>query len=191
MLENLAKFHTLDIEYNGLGPFTAVSSDRAGIAVTLATNTLSGDVGLYIVYRIDKNTTKNYTLDNLRPGDRFKFTYDGPNVDSGTSIDRIEEHDHAEPAALREGLRFGFDVVDGEKRTRLSYPKGGGMILNIVNAPLDHARVWVTAGDDEEEWFWQLKDLHTGDSLELEIVETDWSDSFPTVQRKAFLSDDK
>ena len=130
MLENLAKFHTLDIEYNGLGPFTAVSSDRAGIAVTLATNTLSGDVGLYIVYRIDKNTTKNYTLDNLRPGDRFKFTYDGPNVDSGTSIDRIEEHDHAEPAALREGLRFGFDfdVVDGEKRTRLSYPKGGGMI---------------------------------------------------------------
>jgi hypothetical protein len=46
MLENLPKFHTLDIEYNGFGPFTAVSSERAGISVSLSTHTQSGVIEL-------------------------------------------------------------------------------------------------------------------------------------------------
>jgi hypothetical protein len=183
MRENLPTFHTLDIEYNGVGPFTAVSSERAGITVTLGTHTVTGELGLYINYRLDKNTTKNYALSYLRPGDRLKFTYDGANVDSGTSIDHIEEYERAESVPLAEGLRFGFDVIDGEKRRRLSYPEGGGMNLIIANVPRDHARVWVSAGNEDEEWSWQLNDLYAGDSFEIEIVETDWCDPFPTVEK--------
>jgi hypothetical protein len=183
MLENLPKFHTLDIEYNGFGPFTAVSNERAGIIITLGVHTVTGAFGLYLNYRIDKNTSKHYVLDYLQPGDRLKFTYDGPNTDSGTSIDHIEEHDRPEPIPIGDGLRFGFDVIEGERRTRLSYPEGGGMHLTIVNSPLDHARVWVSAGNDQEDWRWQLKDLYAGDSFEIEIVETDWCDTFPHVTK--------
>jgi hypothetical protein len=125
MLENLPKFHTLDIEYNGLGPFTAISDERAGISVTIGTHTLTGAMGLYINCRIDRNTTKHYVLNFLQPGDRLKFTFDGPNIDSGTSIVQIEEHDRPAPFQLTEGMRFGVDVIDGEKRSRLSYPEGG------------------------------------------------------------------
>jgi hypothetical protein len=183
MLENFPSFHTLDIEYNGIGPFTAVSSERGGITVTLVTHTLAGTLGLYINFRLDKHTTKNYALSYLRPGDRLKFTYDGPNIDSGTSIEHIEDHGRAESVPLGEGLRFGFDVIDGDKRRRLSYPEGGGMSLLMANVPLDHARVWVTAGNDDEDWSWQLNDLYAGDSFEIEIVETDWCDKFPTITR--------
>ncbi len=184
MAENFPKFHTLDIEYNGFGPFTAVSSERAGLSVTLGTHTLTGAMGLYISYRIDRNTTKHYVLNYLEPGDRLKFTYDGPNVDNGTSMDRIEEHDRPKPFQLSEDFRFGFDVIEGEKRTRLSYPEGGGLNVSIVNVPLDHARVWTSAGNDHEEWSWQHKDLYAGDSFEIEIVETDWCDPFPTLTHK-------
>jgi hypothetical protein len=58
VLENLPKFHTLDIEYSGFGPFTAVSSERAGISVTLSTHTLGGVFRLSVNYRLDRNTTK-------------------------------------------------------------------------------------------------------------------------------------
>src|SRR5688572_18732544 len=124
MIDDLPKFHTLDIEYNGFGPFTAVSTERGGLSVTLGTHAVTGAVGLYINYRIDRNTTKHYVLNYLKPGDRLKFTYDGPNVDAGTSMDRIEEHDRPAPFQLRKGFRYGFEVIEGEKRSRLSYPEG-------------------------------------------------------------------
>jgi hypothetical protein len=179
MIDNLPKFHTLDIEYNGFGPFTAVSSDRGGLAVTLGTHTLTGAIGLYITYRLDKNTSKHYVLNYLQPGDRLKFTYDGPNADGGLTMDRIEEHDRPNPYKLRDGFRLGFEVIEGEERSRLSYPEGGGLSLSLVNGPLDHARAWTVAGNDHEEWSWQHEDLYAGDSFEIEIVETDWCDAFP------------
>src|SRR5688500_15465385 len=101
MLENSPKFHTLDIEYNGLGPFTVACNERPGISVTLATDTRTEAISLYINYRIDRNTSKNYVLNNLQPGDRLKFTYDGPNIDSGTTIDQIEQYDPPAPYKLR------------------------------------------------------------------------------------------
>lgn len=73
MLDDTPKFHTLDIKYNGLGPFTAVSNERAGIVVTLGTHTLTGEMGLYINLRIDRNTTKHYVLNCLQPGDRLNL----------------------------------------------------------------------------------------------------------------------
>jgi len=179
MHNDLPKFHKLDIEYNGFGPFTAVSSERGGLSVILGTHALSGAFGLYINFRLDKNTTKHYVLNYLHPEDRLKFTYDSPYMDGANSMDRIEELDRSDPYELREGLRFGFDVVDGEKRSRLSYPEGGGLNLSLVNVPLDHARIWTSAGNDHEEWSWQHKDLHAGHSFEIEIVETDWCDQFP------------
>ena len=189
MSGDLPKFHTLDVEYNGLGPFTAVSSERGGISVTIGTHTLAGAMSLYISYRIDKNTTKHYVLNFLRPGDRLKFTYDGPSIDSGTSIDRIEDHERPNSFQLRAGLRFGFDVVQGETTWRLSHPEAGGLSLSISNVPLDHARVWTAAGNDHEEWSWQHDDLYAGDCFEIEIVETDWCDEFPKVQKKTIAPD--
>lgn len=53
-----------------------------------------------------------------------------------------------------------------------------------MNVPLDHARVWVNADNEAENWNWQLEDLYAGDSLELEIVATDWCDPFPNVTRR-------
>ncbi len=187
MREHSPKFHTLDIEYNGLGPFTAVSNSRLGISVTLATHTLSGAIALYINYRIDQNTSKHYTLSNLQPGDRLKFTYDGPNVDSGTSIDRIEDHDSPAQFKLREGFRFGFEIIDGDERWRLSYPEGGGLNMSLSNIPRDHARVGTQAGNDHEDWSWQHNDLYAGHSIEIEIVETDWCDAFPNVEKKTII----
>lgn len=187
MLENPPKFHTLDIEFNGFGPFTAISNERGGIIVTLATHAQTGAMGLYMNYRIDRNTTKHYVLNYLQPGDRLKFTYDGSNVDSGTSMDRIEAHDRPTPFQLREGLRFGFEVIEGEKRSRLSYPENGGLNLSLANVPLDHTRVWTSGGNDHEEWCWQHKDLYARDSFEIEIVETDWCDPFPNIAKKTIV----
>src|SRR6266550_896351 len=113
MTENFPTFHTLDVEYNGFGPFTAVSSERGGIHVAIGTHTMSKVVGMYINIRVDKNTTKHYALNNLQPGDRLKFTYDGANVDSGTSIDKIEEHDRSDAEhLLGDGLRYGYDLIN-------------------------------------------------------------------------------
>ena len=189
MIENLPKFHTLDIEYNGFGPFTAISSERVGISVTIGTHTLTNEMGLYINVRIDKNTTKHYVLNYLQPGDQLKFIYDGPSIDRDTSLDKIEEHDRPTPFQFREGFRLGFDVIEGKKRSRLSYPKGGGLNLSIVNVPLDHARVFTLAGNDHEDWRWQHKDLYAGDSFEIKIVETDWCDPFPNVEKKIIVSE--
>lgn len=184
----MPKFHTLDIEYNGHGPFTAVSDERGGLSVVVATHTLTGAIGLYINVRIDRTTTKHFVLNHLYPGDRLKLTYDGPNVDKGLSMDRIEEYDRQVPYKLSDGLRFGLDLIEGMERSRLSYPEGGGMNLSIVNIPLDHARVWTSAGNDHEEWSWQHRDLYAGASVEIGMVETDWCDPFPIIRKTSVIS---
>ena len=184
MTDSLPKFHTIDIEYNGLGPFTVAARDGEPISATIATYTGMAGVMLSVSYELDKNTTKHFRLKHLKPGDRLKFTYDGPNIDSGTSIDKIEQHDRPDAAfKLKDGFRIGFDVIDGEQRRRLSHPEGGGFNVMIANVPRDHARVWVSAGNDTESWSWQQNDLYPGDLFEIEIVETDWCDPFPNVQR--------
>ncbi len=51
----------------------------------------------------------------------------------------------------------------------------------LANIPRDHARCWISAGNEIEEWTWQLDDLYAGDWIEFQIVETDWCDPFPNV----------
>jgi hypothetical protein len=185
MTEYLPKFHTLDIEINGQGPFTAVSSLRGGVGLSLY-SAYDGFIHLSVRYELDKHTTKNFRLKTLTPGDRIKITYDGPNNDSGSSIEEIEKLARTEkPELLAESHRLGFDVYRKDGRSaRLSHPPGGNFQLMLANVPLDHARIWVGAGNETEEGHWQLDDLYAGESIELQIVSTDWCDPFPNVTRR-------
>src|SRR5262245_50151264 len=149
MIEGLPEFHTLDIEYNGLGPFIAASELRGGIWLNLASRIDLPVVFLSVNVKIDKNTIKNYQLHHLGSGDRLRFAYDSPPLDGGTSIDKIEEHDRAAPGmSLNKGSRLGIDVNGGGVQKRIVPPEGGGFNLMLANVPIDHARVWVTAGND-------------------------------------------
>ena len=188
MTENLPKFHTFDIEFNGFGPFTAAAS--APMSATIATYVGMQGVFFSISYELDKNTTKHYRLRHMKPGDRLKLTYDGPSVDSGTSIDKIEIHDEPSNSfTLKKGCRIGFDITVGDEKRRLSHPEGGGMSIMISNVPSDHARFAVNAGNDEENWNWQQEDLYAGDSVDIEIVETDWCDPYPKVEKIITVSE--
>lgn len=182
---HLGKFHTLDIEYNGQGPFTAVSNMRGGLSLSLL-NAHEGYLYLMVRYEVDRNTTKHFAVKTVKPGDRIKITYDGPANDEGSTIDKIEELERSGKAdELPEGQRVGFDAqMKNGKKVRLSHPEKGGFNLSLANAPLDHARIWVSAGNDNEEWSCQLEDLYGGDSIELEIVVTDWFDPFPYVTKR-------
>jgi len=182
--DQLPKFHTLDIEINGQGPFTAASPLRGGVGLNLYTG-LDGFVHLSVRFELDQHTTKHFRLKTIKPGDRIKLTYDAPNSDHGSSIEEIEKLARIEPPELPEGSRLGFDVFfrDGET-ARLSHPPDGTFNLQLFNVPLDHARIAVHSGNETEDWNWQLEDLYAGDSLELEIVATDWCDPFPNVVRR-------
>jgi len=183
--EHLAKFHTLDVEYNGEGPFTAASNIRGGLSLNLS-SAYDGFIYLNVRFEVDKNTTKHFAVKTVKPGDSIKITYDGPATDNGSTIDKIEGLELNErPEESPERQRLGFDVtLKNHKKWRLSHPENGGIRLALANVPLDHSRVWVSAGNDEEEWYWQLEDLYAGDSITLEIVATDWCDPFPNVTKK-------
>lgn len=183
--EELPKFHILDVSINGQGPFTAVSHLRGGLGVDLYTAP-HGFMHLAVRFELDPHTTKTYRLKSLKPGDRIKLTYDGPNDDSGSSIEEIEKLERDEPSPqLPERHRLGLDVTHTEGETsRLSHPPDGHLGLFLMNVPLDHARVGVNASNEDEHWNWQLDDLYAGDSIEFEIVATDWCDEFPNVTKQ-------
>ncbi len=171
---------------NGKGPFTAISQLRGGLGVNLYTGT-DGFMHLAVRFELDPHTTKTYRLKSLRPGDRIELTYDGPNDDAGSSIEKIEMLERDEPPPqLAERDRLGFDVThkDGET-SRLSHPPNGHIGLFLMNVPLDHARVGVDGSNEDEHWNWQLDDLYAVDSLKFEIVATDWCDEFPNVTKIA------
>ena len=65
----------------------------------------------------------------------------------------------------------------------MSHPPNGEFGVVIANVPLSHARVFVTADNEGESWRWQLVDLWAGNSLELDVVETDWNTPFPRIKR--------
>jgi hypothetical protein len=185
MPDQLPKFHTLDVWINDKGPFTSVSQLRGGLGVSLYT-AQDGFMHFAVRFELDPHTTKTYRLKSLKPGDRIKLTYDGPNDDYGSSIEEIETLERDEPPPqLPESHRLGLDVthIDGET-SRLSHPPDGHLGLHLMNVPLDHARIWVNASNEDENWNWQLDDLYAGDSLEFEIVATDWCDEFPHVTKQ-------
>lgn len=173
MPDQLPKFHTLDVWINGQGPFTAASQLRGGLSLTLFTPT-DGFFHLAVRFELDAHTTKTYRLKSLKPGDRLKFTYDGPNDDAGSSIEEIEKLERNEPPPqLPKGHRLGLDVLckDGETK-RLTQPPNGTLSVTLANVPQDHARIWVYAGNAEEDFDCNLDDLYAGDSIEFQIVAT-------------------
>jgi len=187
---SLPKFHTLDIEYNEHGRFTAVALEHEFLSVDLY-NSTEGFLYLAIKVFQERDPKWQYWVKTIKPGDRLRYTYDGQSTDDGRSIDKIEELNRLdETYQLPDGnLRLGLDVrfmkPDGRPETvRLSHPKDGGFKVMLANAPRDHARVWVMAGNETELWTWQLEDLYAGDWIEFEVVETDWCDPFPKVTQR-------
>ena len=126
-------------------------------------------------------TAPSGTLVALYPGDRVRFTYRVPSdlVGTAPSLESLVKAG-APPAP---GHRFGIDLRRGElPLVRLSHPPGGSFDFMLGNLPRDHARCFVLAGNSHERWRWQLVDLYDGDSLSLEIVETDWNTTFPHIE---------
>lgn len=179
MPDQLPKFHTLDVWINGQGPFTAASQLRPGLGLTLFTAP-DGFCHLAIRLELDPHTTKTYRIKTLKSGDRLKFTYDGPNDDAGSSIEEIEKLERNEPPPqFAEGHSLGLNILRKNGETdRLSRPPNGTLSLTLSNIPQDHARIWVYAGSEKGDWDCNLDDLYAGDSLEFEIVATDWCDEF-------------
>ncbi len=184
MTATLPKFHTLDVWINDEGPFTAVSQLRGGLGLSLFTG-MDGFFYLTVRYELDTHTTKTYRLKTLMPGDRLKFTYDGPNDDSGASIEEIEKLERVgEPPELHDRHHLGLDITgkNGDE-IRVSRPVGGHLVLTMINVPLDHGRVWVTGIDSDNESSFQLDDLYAGDSLKIEIVTSDRFNEFPEAAK--------
>ena len=189
MNTNLPKFHSLDIEYNDHGCFTAAAPETEFLSVDLYTST-EGFIYLGVKVCQDRAVRWQYWIKTIKPGDRLKFKYDGKNDDHGKSIDKIEELNRPDEIyTLPDGsLRLGLDVHfmksdDRPETVRLSHPKDGGFTVMLANIPRDHARVWAIAGNETEVWSWQLEDLYPNDWIEFTVVETDWCDPFPNVRR--------
>ncbi|UCV21672.1 hypothetical protein [Ferribacterium limneticum] len=175
--------HALTIEYNDSGPLRAVSAERGGLSVHLY-NSTEGYLYLRVSVKLSGAEKADYWLKTIKPGDRLKFSYAVTTECVENSVCAIETFAReGETYAVPSGLRLGFDVVlEGEHKVRLSHPPDGGFSFMLANVPRDHARCYVMAGNDGENWNWQLEDLFDGDSIELAIVETNWNTPFPHVE---------
>lgn len=177
----------LAIQYNDQGPFVATSPTRAQLGFELST-TDAGWLKLVVhVGPIDR--ALEYILERVGPGDRLRFQYNIISEPLEASIEQLasaaRKHDSLH---LREGHRIGLDVKEAPARwdhdlrgVRLSHPEGGGLQLLLGTTPKDHARVFVMAFNERERWQWQLPDLHSGEALAIEVVETTWCTDFYDV----------
>jgi hypothetical protein len=174
----------LTIHYNNQGPFVATSPTRAELFFELSTT----DAGwLKLVVHVGPiDDPLEYVLERVGPGDRLRFQYDILSEPLEASIEQL-------PSAAREdgtlclgaGKRIGLDVIEAPapwdedlRGERLSHPEGGGFQLVLGTIPRDHARVFLMAGNEKERWNWQLPDLHSGNALAIEVVETTWCSDF-------------
>ena len=80
------------------------------------------------------------------------------------------------------------ELVDAWTRGRLaqlSRDRDPKRLIRQRDSPSEHhKRAGRTreAENEDERWNWQLDDLYDGDSIELEIVETNWNTPFPRVE---------
>jgi hypothetical protein len=181
-----AGLYAICIQYNDAGPFTAASSERGGLSLSLGNN-YESETG-YVCLSVSVRTggqDKTFHLETIRPGDRLKISYRLADERTESDIEKIEREARQEaPYQVPVGIRVGLDTQDPRGRQiRLSHPPDGEFGVVLLNVPLDHARTWVTAYNDLESWRWQLWDLYAGDSIEFLVVETDWNTPFPSVER--------
>jgi hypothetical protein len=180
--------YAVNIYYNDAGPFTAMSSERSGLFLSLFSYA-DGDsdyVCLWVMVRASDSAARDYRLTTIKPGDRISVSYQRADARTRPSIETIESHTRQKEAhRIGSGRRLALDTrdVDGNE-VRLSHPPSGAFSLKMMNAPLDHMRVSVSAQNDSELWTWQLVDLHVGESAHFKVVETDWNTPFPDIKRR-------
>jgi len=178
--------YALSIKYNDHGPYTAVSAVRGGLAVHLY-NSSKGFVYMRVSVRQNDTGQHDYWLKTIKPGDRLEFAYGYASASTVDNIAAIERQERInERYAVPPGLRLGFDLQGsaGREKVRLSHPAEGGFSFVLSNAPLDHARCYVMAGNEDENWNWSLADLYDGGWVKLEFVETAWNSPFPRIEKR-------
>lgn len=148
-------------------------------------NTQEGLCVLRVSMKDHQGKKENYVLKSIVPGDRIKIQYFASVVDETSNIEEINTCQSTNAILLEPSLRYGIDTFDGEGNAiRLSYPEGGGMTYMITFAAEDHARVFVMAGNESEEWNWVIDELYDGATVDLTIVTTDWCDPYPTIEKR-------
>lgn len=173
--------YALHVRLNTDQTYTALSAERGGLSVHLYTSDV-GFLHLRVTVKTGSDQKQDFWLRTVKPPDRITFTYakaQPADVDSMAGIEGLARDNEAYQTPA--GKHLGFDVALGEDHARLSHPKNGGFDFMLSNVPLDHARCFVMAGNEEEDWNWQLPDLQFGESIKLELVETDWCSEFPRV----------
>jgi hypothetical protein len=168
---------SLTVELNEHPPWHVVCVDHGGILIHL----FPTEDSVCLRVNVSPGDADGMQSVALHPGDRVRFTYRVPSdlVSSAPALEALVKPG-APPAP---GHRFGLDLRRGERPSvRLSHPPGGSFDFMLGNLAQDHARCFVHAGNPHERWQWQFADLHDGDSMTLEIVETDWNTAFPHIE---------
>jgi hypothetical protein len=162
-----------------------VAPNVGRLASIMLQNTQEGHCVLRVSMKDHQGKKENHVLKPIVPGDRIKVQYFAGIVDEISNIEEIKTCQSANATLLEPSQRYGIDTFDGEGNAiRLSYPEGGGMTYMITFAAEDHARVFVMAGNDSEEWNWVIDELYNNATADLTIVATDWCDPYPTMEKR-------
>jgi hypothetical protein len=182
------KLYGLEVRYNDNKPLYCFSAEPAGVGVQLY-NGINGSLNLIVYVKVAEERAQ-YQLKAVLPGDKLSFQYLNSDNSQSSNINELEALSRAgEPSALQSGFRMGLDAkLKSGKTVRVSHPNDGGFRFILGNVPLDHARTQFIAGNQVEEWHWQFPDLYPNEAITLEVVETDWNDPPPSVERRDIRS---
>jgi hypothetical protein len=178
------KLYGLEVRYNDHKPLYCYSPEPAGVGAQLY-NGLNDSLNLIVYVKVAEKRTQ-YQLKTVLPGDKLSFQYLKRDIGQSSNINELEALSREnEPSSLQSGFKIGLDAkLKSGKTVRVSHPNDGGFRFILGNVPLDHARTQFIAGNQVEEWHWQFPDLYPNEKITLEVVETDWNDPPPSVERR-------
>jgi hypothetical protein len=173
----------LEVRYNDNEPIRGFG-ERGEILASLRTCN-SGRLELEITVKRGSQK-RNVLLERIVPGDKFEFTYLVSKQRMRSNLNRLSSYSRPRVGKQQKPklhLGLDFKLPNGVK-WRTSHPKNGWFRLLIGNIPVDHARAFVMAANEEEYWHWQLWDLRPGEeAVEVRVVETNWCDDPPIRKR--------
>ena len=177
------RLYGLEVHYNNNKPLYCFSAEHAGVGVQLYN--VDGSLNLMVYVKVAGERTQ-YQLKMILPGDKLSFRYLYCDDTMASNIDELGAQSRAgKPSALLPGFKIGLDAkLKSGKTVRVSHPEDGGFRFILGNIPLDHARTQFMAGNRVEEWHWQFPDLYPNEAITLEVVETNWNDPPPSVERR-------
>lgn len=180
----IGSLYGLEVCYNDKKPLYCFSAEPAGVGAQLYTGG-GGSLELIVYHKVNEARAR-YQLRPVLPGDKLSFRYLHSHDAQSSNINELEALRRSIIASgLQPGFRIGLDAkLKSGKTIRVSHPDPGGLQFILGNVPLRHARVQVMAGNQVEEWHWQFPDLYPNEAITLEVVETNWNDPPPTVERK-------